>query len=94
MILRSVKDAADDDGIALDSEKQFAGKPPGERTTESAMVKREVLRGGFKPRQGFSNRNQEFISQSGATVLLPVPSPVQIRLGRGADGDTPPHRRD
>ncbi len=56
MILRSVKDAEDHDGTALDSEKQFAGKPPGERTTESTIVKREVLRGGFKPRQGFSNQ--------------------------------------
>jgi hypothetical protein len=94
MILRSMKDAADDDGIALDPEKQFVGKSAGERTAESTIVKWEVFRRGFKPRQGSGNRKKELISQSGATILVPAPSPVKIRLGRRADGDTPPHRRD
>jgi hypothetical protein len=48
MVLRAVENAEDNDGVTLDAEKEFVGKTAGKRAAESALVKRELFRAGFK----------------------------------------------
>ena len=62
MILCAMENAEDTDGVALDSEKQFVGKTPGQRTAESAVVKWEMFRVGFEPNQALRDCDKEFIT--------------------------------
>lgn len=94
MILCAVQDAKDDDVPADDAEKDFVGKPVREGAAKTAVVKREAFGISLQTQEGFGVVGKKFVTQSGASFLIPIVCFAEISLGLGPDGDVPFHRRD
>jgi hypothetical protein len=62
VILRTVQDSEDDNGVALYSEEEFVGKPTREHAAEPTVVNRKSFRVGLQSQQRFGDRGQELIA--------------------------------
>ena len=91
MLASGVEDAADDDGLAVDAEKDFVRERVGQHAAKALVINGKLERRFFEPGEGFGDGEKELVAQSGALVFVPIAGLLQVGIGGGECGNLPDH---